>query len=1239
MSSESKTGSTPESIPDSSVESSKTDILESKESIKKLLTEVKKYKDEVKQRLESNELQNIKQSSKESGDYEYLYPSLFDPEFNTKIADKKEFYDSHYETDIKDVKTETERICNSSFELAPHQTFVRNFLSFLTPYNSLLLYHGLGSGKTCSSISVCEEMREYMKQMGVSKKIIIIASPNVQENFKTQLFDERKLSEIDGIWNLKGCTGNRLLKEINPMNMKGLSKEQVVKQIKKLMKQFYVFMGYTQFSNIIDAIRNKYKDISSDEKRNVAIEKHISREFSNRLIVIDEVHNIRITGDSTQKAVANNLLDVVTYSENLKLLLLSATPMFNSHTEIIFLLNLLNINDKRAKIERRDIFDKNGNFKLSKDGREVGKETFIRKIRGYISFVQGENPYSFPYRVFPNLFDEEHSSLTNPNDTSMQLNGTEILEPMTMTDCYLVEMGEYQKKAYDYFIETMREDFIEKADIKSGMGWNMMDKPLQLLNIVYPTVSFEKILEGGDIADFDVNDIIGRKGLSSVMNHNQKTKRGFHYKEGVVERYGHVFSHDKISNYSGKLNNVLSSIKKSKGVVLIYTQFIDGGCVPIALALEEMGITRYGTTKNLFDKPPTERVDSQTLQPYEEGMEDFNPAKYILISGDPKLSPHNDKEILAATNESNKYGKDVKVIIITRAGSEGIDFKFIRQIHIMEPWYNNNRNEQTIGRAVRFKSHCALPFEERNVEIYLYGTRTTTDEEPIDMYIYRNAEYKSILIGKVSRLIKENAVDCILNRGNTQISVSDLEQTVEIVTSTNKSIEYDVGLRPYSSGCDYMRECNYKCNLDEGGEYGENMQSYNERFIILNVEKLIIHIKDLFRERYTYSKEDLIKLLQAKRNYPLIQIDSALTQLIEDKTEFVVDMFDNIGHIVNIDNYYMFQPLEYKHSKHISQYDRTHPIDAKHNALIIELPKKSFDEPVEKDEKEVSIHANSVLMNITEKIQAISFNIRDTVKERGLSESEQLSRFINYNGRLLHKLDKDFFTMERFEELMIHYYVDRLLFKDKFDLVQYLLQHKPKNKIEEEILYYIQETQYFEQGSLGVYLFFTTDLGKNTVLKTFTVDEKNELIKLTKTQSDKIAPVIQQSLFVNLPDGMKTLYKHLAYTSIHKATNTVVFKVKDMTSVQDRGGARCDQAKGSVTQVYLKEYMDSDDYDELIRNKSGLVDKKKMGKVVLKKEHLCFILEIYARKNTIEKKDGKIWYMTNNHGLLNGIKM
>ena len=88
--------------------------------------------------------------------------------------------------------------------------------------------------------------------MNISQKILIIASPNVQENFKLQLFDESKLKQNNGIWNLEGCTSNKLLKEINPTSIKGLTKEKIVSLIKNIIKTYYYFMGYTKFSLMID---------------------------------------------------------------------------------------------------------------------------------------------------------------------------------------------------------------------------------------------------------------------------------------------------------------------------------------------------------------------------------------------------------------------------------------------------------------------------------------------------------------------------------------------------------------------------------------------------------------------------------------------------------------------------------------------------------------------------------------------------------------------------------------------------------------------------------------------------------------------------------------------------------------------------------------------------------------------------------------------------------------------------
>ena len=73
----------------------------------------------------------------------------------------------------------------------------------------------------------------------------------------------------------------------------------------------------------------------------------------------------------------------------------------------------------------------------------------------------------------------------------------------------------------------------------------------------------------------------------------------------------------------------------------------------------------------------------------------------------------------AITDAENINGEIVKIVIITKAGAEGLDFKNIRQVHILEPWYNLNRTEQVIGRAVRTCSHQRLNKEERNVKVFM----------------------------------------------------------------------------------------------------------------------------------------------------------------------------------------------------------------------------------------------------------------------------------------------------------------------------------------------------------------------------------------------------------------------------------------------------------------------------------------------------------------------------------------
>ena len=115
----------------------------------------------------------------------------------------------------------------------------------------------------------------------------------------------------------------------------------------------------------------------------------------------------------------------------------------------------------------------------------------------------------------------------------------------------------------------------------------------------------------------------------------------------------------------------------------------------------------------------------------------------MVIAGSENLTHNLEDELRIVTSDENKDGHKIKIIIGSSVASEGLDFKNIRTIHILEPWFNINRIDQILGRGIRNKSHCALNYNERNVEIYLYSTKLEDEtKESVDLYMYRLAEKK-----------------------------------------------------------------------------------------------------------------------------------------------------------------------------------------------------------------------------------------------------------------------------------------------------------------------------------------------------------------------------------------------------------------------------------------------------------------------------------------------------------------
>ena len=937
----------------------KIDLIDGHCNDKKELEEIVSYVNSDKLNYEDKRYKKFlickekaeRESLNKTEKYNSLYPLLEDPQFNKKISLKKEFENTTYnkktQEDIENIIKIQDKMCkNKQFELAPHQVFIRNFMSLQTPYNGLLIYHGLGTGKTCSSINVAEEQRFYYKQMGIDKQIIVVANKKVQAGYKLQLFDETKLKRTNGVWNIKSCAGNNFINEIvftKDSKYSELDEEEakqiLVKQIKKIIKKYYKFYGYVEFSNEISKVVKQFQlnkiETIEDMKKNKL--KALRQRFNNTLIIIDEVHNIRPDNEiKGLKKTSQNFLDLVTYTENMKLLLLTGTPMFNHYSEIIWILNLLNRNDNRYTLSISDIFDSDGNF------TENGEELLIKKSTGYISYLQGEDPFSFPFRLYPYDIDLPDGNLIKENSLKkliednenyypkIQVNGALIDNTIQNLDLFMNNMEETQWKYYSRYIDYLNKTSdVFRAKGKS-LQYTLITTPLQLTNFCFPHRDFDTEQE----TDAIFNKISGIKGLVNCFNATEKEVKKYKklkYKSGI---YKNLFSREKLKLYSKKIFNIMNIIEKSEGIIILYSNFIAGGCVPLACALEELGFDRYNED-NILHKDHVTKNDKR--------------GNYIMLTGDTNLSKNDKKNYIDCTSSRNKNGELIKVIIISEAASEGLDFKNVRQVHILEPWFNLYRTGQIEGRGIRYKSHCELKFEKRNCLIFLHGSYIDNQTEIIDLYVYRLAEKKALEIGNVTRVLKQNSVDCVLNESQQNLSQDFMNKNVMIDVSYQQSANrvkntFKIGHRNNSLICDYQN-CNYKCNVDDfKGDFSDST-TFDYSFIVMSIDKIIERIKSLFKERYVFTKTELLSYVKGSANYTNSQIYQAIEFLMTESNQFLEDIYGKKGKIVEIGNLYFFHPIDLEmpieslYTKKVPFYYKPDNIQYSYTPNLIDLTK------------------------------------------------------------------------------------------------------------------------------------------------------------------------------------------------------------------------------------------------------------------------------------------------------------
>jgi len=591
--------------------------------------------------------------------------------------------------------------------LRKYQEFVSKFMDYRSPYKSIMLYHGLGSGKTATSI----------------------ATYNALYNFSS-------------LWNvfilIKATLENKpWIEDLN----RWLNQDE---KTKKEMRSNIKFIHYdSPFADrdFIEAVRS----VDASKKS---------------LYIIDEAHNFinnvynNVTGQTGRRAssIYDYMVREKKDNDETRIILISATPIINNPFELALIFNLLRpgiFPNSEIKFEEKYI--STGKIKQL---NPATKNMFQRRILGLASFYIGETP---------DLYAKKRLLIKE------------------------LPMSEYQTDIYNSFEFIEKQMEIRRMQNRSEEG-SFMSYTRQSSNFVFPTINDKingdkrprpnqfkladidaaKIAEGKTeefkeslkdvesikavdlykktLADFilSTDKYFMKKNAEDIKKKHTihddikifKEKYNYKYKKFMEEYKDKSSLLQALFDCSCKMTAIVFYGLRSKGPILVYSQFVSAeGLEMFKIYLKQIDYNPYG-----------EGEDYYQFMEYHGGIDDKKRKKTIEI--------FNQIE--------NVDGKLVKYILIAPAGSEGISLRNIRQIHIMEPFWNETRIMQLIGRAIRQCYHKDLPMEERTVDVFRYRSVKKNGEPTVDEKIEDLARRKQILIESFLKTVREASVDCKL---------------------------------------------------------------------------------------------------------------------------------------------------------------------------------------------------------------------------------------------------------------------------------------------------------------------------------------------------------------------------------------------------------------------------------------------------------------------------------------------
>jgi superfamily II DNA or RNA helicase len=624
--------------------------------------------------------------------------------------------------------------CNSSRdakkELNRYQSFLAEFIGPGRPYNEMLLYHNMGSGKTISAINLINIMYD--------------ADPN----FNVIL----------------------LIKA-------SLKKDPWLKEMKEWLR---MDAGENDFkkSKIFATIHFVHYDSPFADKDFMEVIKRIDT-TKPILYLIEEAHNfIRNVYSNMNSKTGKRAQVIYDYimqdrkeNRNNKLVMMSATPAINKPFELSLVFNLLRpgifpLNE----LEFNSIYITDSAYPILNPAR---KNMFQRRIMGLISYYVGATPDLFAkrdlqhddlemsnnqYTIYKFYEDMETEIMKKRKNFGRNSSSPQIYRSYTRSASNFVFPHVGSEIAGELRPRPKHFNLVENIGeiIEEGKGGQIEIK--QSVDIQKYLAAMKKFIDGTEKYFKDIARKEIEEGKQTLKKELEEFKRGFEedYKKKFKNYHYKIKDHSplykELYECSPKMLAILFYSYLSPGPVYIYSNFVHMEGIEVLKIY--FNVAGYG--------------------PYKEKPGDY--FGYCEYHGDVDVEER--EKIRNFFNDSeNKYGKLCKILFLSPSGAEGINLMSVRQCHILEPHWNEVRIIQITGRGYRYCSHKLLPESERQITIYRYNIlkpKKYQSEDPVpvtaDQILESAAKAHYTLIESFQLPMRQVSVDCELFKAHNMAS-------------------------------------------------------------------------------------------------------------------------------------------------------------------------------------------------------------------------------------------------------------------------------------------------------------------------------------------------------------------------------------------------------------------------------------------------------------------------------------